>query len=142
MNHLSSGGKEIKRDSPSSGERRGRSPNRSSAGLKGRAGGNPGSEKPAGERNGMGRPAAEGESPVREPLAAACARRLSRAGHEEPRLNPGRPRSKAEHPCATDSGRVPRGKGEKNPGEGSETEPETMDRQDVAGARALAACLL
>ena len=52
---------------------------------------------------------------------------LSTAGHEKPCRNPGRPRSKAKYSIATDSAEVPGGKGEKNPGEGSETEPETID---------------
>ena len=38
------------------------------------------------------------------------------------RPNPGRPLSKAKHYPMTDSERVPRGKGEKNPREGSETD--------------------
>jgi len=36
---------------------------------------------------------------------------------------------------ATDSAEVPRGKGEKNPGEGSEIEPETMSPQQVGAWR-------
>ena len=36
---------------------------------------------------------------------------------------------------ATDSAEVPRGKGEKNPGEGSEIEPETMCPQQVGALR-------
>ena len=38
----------------------------------------------------------------------------------KPRPNPGRPLSKANYSMMTDSGQVPRGKGEKNPVEGSE----------------------
>ena len=38
---------------------------------------------------------------------------------------------------STDSAEVPRGKGEKNPGEGSETEPETMSPQQVGAWRKL-----
>ena len=52
------------------------------------------------------------------------------------RLNQGGPPSKAEYSLMTDSGPVPRGKGEKNPGEGSETEPETVRLQTV-GAQLL-----
>ena len=55
----------------------------------------------------------------------------SRAGHEKPCLNMGGPSSKAKYSSSTDSEPVPWGKGEKNPGEGSEKEPETMDPQQV-----------
>lgn len=41
--------------------------------------------------------------------------------------------SKAKYYLATDSALVPRGKGEKNPGEGSEREPETPDLQTAEG---------
>ena len=51
--------------------------------------------------------AAEGDSPVRATRPASVMRFLSRAGHEEPCLNPGRPRSKAEYSAATDSEEVP-----------------------------------
>jgi len=47
-------------------------------------------------------------------------------------LNPGGPPSKAKYSSVTDSAPVPRGKGEKNPVEGSEIEPETMRLQAVA----------
>jgi hypothetical protein len=56
---------------------------------------------------------------------------LSTARPEKPCRNPGLPRSKAKNVAATDSEEVPRGKGEKNPGEGSEIEPETMCPQQV-----------
>ena len=58
---------------------------------------------------------------------------LSTARLEKPCRNLGRPRSKAKHDTSTDSAEVPRGKGEKNPGEGSEIEPETMSPQQVGG---------
>ena len=45
---------------------------------------------------------------------------LSRAGHVKPGLNLGGPPSKAKNLSMTDSEPVPRGKGEKNPSEGSE----------------------
>jgi hypothetical protein len=48
-------------------------------------------------------------------------------------LNPGGPPSKAKHYLLTDSGQVPRGKGEKNPDEGSEIEHETLRLQAVQG---------
>ena len=43
----------------------------------------------------------------------------------------GGPSSKAKYSWLTDSEPVPWGKGEKNPGEGSETEPETVYVQAV-----------
>ena len=43
----------------------------------------------------------------------------------------GGPSSKAKYSLPTDSERVPWGKGEKNPGEGSEIEPETVYVQAV-----------
>ena len=82
----------------------------------------------------MGRPARGGESPVPDIEGPSWGGFLSTARLEEPCRNPGRPRSKAKHDMATDSAEVPRGKGEKNPGEGSEIEPETMSPQQVGGA--------
>ena len=78
----------------------------------------------------MERPAIDGDSPVFE------SRRdpswyLSTAGHEKPGGNLGGPSSKAKYSCSTDSELVPRGKGEKNPGEGSEIVPETVCLQAV-----------
>lgn len=49
----------------------------------------------------------------------------------EPCLNPGGPSSKAKYYLVTDSESVPRGKGEKNPVEGSEIDPETVRLQTV-----------
>lgn len=67
----------------------------------------------------------EGESPVVESLfAPSC--HPSSPGHEKPRVNPRGPPRKAKYSCVTDSEPVPRGKGEKNPDEGSEIEPETV----------------
>ena len=51
----------------------------------------------------------------------------------KPGLNLGRPLSKAKYLSITDSEPVPRGKGEKNPCEGSEIEPETNSLQTVGG---------
>ncbi len=48
-------------------------------------------------------------------------------------MNQPRPRGKAKYYCVTDSATVPRGKGEKNPGEGSETEHETVSLQAMGG---------
>ena len=85
----------------------------------------------------MGRPAREGESPVVETTTLLRETdNLSTARPEKPCRKQGRPRSKAKYDTATDSAEVPRGKGEKNPGEGSEIEPETMSPQQVkASAR-------
>ena len=44
----------------------------------------------------------------------------SKTGHVQSCLNLPGPSGKAKYYCATDSGQVPRGKGEKNPGEGSQ----------------------
>jgi len=74
-----------------------------------------------GQGNGLERPAAGGESPVPEartrPICIP-----STTGHVKPRRNLGGPPPKAKHYAMTDSELVPRGKGEKNPGEGSETD--------------------
>ena len=85
------------------------------------------------KRNGLERPGTQGETPVR---GRALTVRVSRAGHVVSCLNTGGPSSKAEYVLATDSAPVPRGKGEKNPCEGSETESETA-RVQAAGARGL-----
>ena len=81
----------------------------------------------------MGRRTVEGESPVLETMSL-LASILSGTGHEKSCLNLGGPLSKAKYYLLTDSEQVPRGKGEKNPDEGSEIEPETMRLQAV-GAR-------
>ena len=47
----------------------------------------------------------------------------------------GGPSSKAKYSWLTDSEPVPWGKGEKNPGKGSEIEPETIDWQDVTARK-------
>ena len=52
----------------------------------------------------------------------------------KPGVNPGGPPPKAKYYLATDSAQVGRPKNEKNPGEGSEIEPETIHLQAV-GAR-------
>ena len=80
----------------------------------------------------MGRPAAEGESPVSErndPPAVIP----SIARHEKPGVNQRGPPRKAKYYWTTDSVIVARVKGEKNPGEGSEIVPETMYLQAVGG---------
>jgi hypothetical protein len=54
-------------------------------------------------------------------------------GHEESRVNLRGPPRKAKYSWMTDSELVPRGKGEKNPDEGSEIELETACLQTVRG---------
>ena len=54
-------------------------------------------------------------------------------GHEKSRVNQPGPPGKAKYSCVTDSEQVPRGKSEKNPGEGSEIERETVSLQAVEG---------
>ena len=49
------------------------------------------------------------------------------------RVNQPGPPGKAKYYCVTDREPVPRGKGEKNPGEGSEREPETVSLQAMGG---------
>ena len=62
---------------------------------------------------------------------ATSRRHPSTAGHEKPCGNLGGPSSKAKYYLTTDSGPVPRGKGEKHPDEGSEIDPETVCLQAV-----------
>ena len=59
----------------------------------------------------------------------------SNAGHEESCMNLPGPSGKAKYSQVTDSERVPWGKGEKNPGEGSEIVPETACLQAVGGRK-------
>ena len=56
---------------------------------------------------------------------------LSTTGHLKSCGNPGRPLSKTKYSSATDSELVPRGKGEKHPGEGDEIVSETVHLQSV-----------
>ena len=80
----------------------------------------------------MGRPAAEGDSPVTEshqPPAVIP----SSAGHGKPGVNLGGPPPKAKYYWTTDSVIVARAKGEKYPVEGSEIVPETIHLQAVEG---------
>ena len=69
-----------------------------------------------------------GDSPVCENLLKV---KSSRSGHVKSWLNMGGPSSKAKYSMLTDSELVPWGKGEKNPGEGSEIEPEILCLQAV-----------
>lgn len=80
--------------------------------------------------NDLERSARDGDSPVVESLRSPS-RYPSTAGHVQSGGNLGGPSSKAKYYSLTDSERVPRGKGEKNPGEGSEIESETVCLQAV-----------
>ena len=80
----------------------------------------------------MGRPTAEGESPVTERIVPPVAIPSS-ARHVEPGVNLWGPPHKAKYYWMTDSVIVARAKGEKDPGKGSEIEPETMYLQAVGG---------
>ena len=75
-------------------------------------------------------PAKDGDSPVGE-TQKGPSWYPSTAGHVQSGGNLGRPFSKAKYYSLTDSELVPRGKGEKNPGEGSEIVPETVCLQAV-----------
>ena len=80
----------------------------------------------------MERPTIERDSRVRENLELSVLLRLpSKAGHEESCMNLPGPSGKAKYSEVTDSEPVPRGKGEKNPCEGSEIVPETVCLQAV-----------
>jgi hypothetical protein len=87
----------------------------------------------------MERPAIDGDSPVDE---RALDMKMSKAGHVKPCLNMGGPSSKAKYYWLTDSELVPWGKGEKNPGEGSEIDPETVYVQAVEALNWVTAYLL
>ena len=80
--------------------------------------------------NRLGSLTIEGESPVIE-INYTLVRIPSKAGHEEPCLNPPRPWGKAKYFQVTDSERVQWWKGEKNSEKLSETEPETVSLQTV-----------
>ena len=72
----------------------------------------------------------EGDSPVRVQTTRDSGI-PSRAGHEKSCLNSPGPPGKAKYSRETDSEPVPRGKGEKNPWQGSETDPEPARLQAV-----------
>ena len=72
----------------------------------------------------------EGESPVVENRTwSICI--PSSTEPEKFRVNQRGPPRKAKYYCVTDREIVPRGKGEKNPGEGSEIEHETVSLQAI-----------
>ncbi len=80
----------------------------------------------------MGRPAAEGESPLDESKVPPV-EFPSSTKHGKPGVNLGGPPPKAKYYWTTDSVIVARAKGEKYPGKGSEIVPETMYIQAVGG---------
>ena len=82
----------------------------------------------------MERPTIERDSRVRENFELSVMLwHPSNAGHEESCMNLPGPSGKAKYSEVTDSEPVPGGKGEKNPGEGSEIVPETVCLQAVGG---------
>ena len=120
LKHLSTWRKRNQtRDSPSSGERTGNSPNprrvtgvhRCAAGVVSLAwaGCTTGRvvKKLACSGTSLGRTTAGGESPVHETRRPTWGRHLSTVGHVKSCRNPGGPSSKAKHVAATDSAEVP-----------------------------------
>jgi hypothetical protein len=77
--------------------------------------------------NCLERQAIAGDSPV----GGEYRQSLSRAGHVKSCLNMGGTPSKAKYSSMTDSEQVPWGKGEKNPDEGNEIDPEIECLQTV-----------
>ena len=87
----------------------------------------------------MESPAIEGDSPVYERASKGVT--MSKSGHVISWLKIGGPSSKAKYYLLTDSEQVPWGKGEKNPGEGSEIESETVCVQAVEALRKQSDCV-
>ena len=83
----------------------------------------------------MERPAIEGDSPVIENNWSCLFKFPSNTEHEKFCVNLPGPSGKAKYSHVTDSELVPWGKGEKNPGEGSEIEPEIICIQAVGALR-------
>ena len=79
--------------------------------------------------------AIDGDSPVQVKTVTDSGI-LSSAGHVKPCMNLWGPSHKAKYSWETDSEPVPWGKGEKNPEQGSEIDPETIRLQAVGGLRA------
>ncbi len=79
-----------------------------------------------------------GDSPVSENILWV---KSSRSEHVTFWLNMGGPSSKAKYSLSTDSEPVLWRKGEKNPGEGSEIEPETAYVQAVGARLRLGDCV-
>ena len=78
--------------------------------------------------------AIDGDSPV-QARSVIDSGILSSAGHVKPCMNPAGPSAKAKYSWETDSEPVPWGKGEKNPEQGSEIDPETIRLQAVGAFR-------
>lgn len=72
----------------------------------------------------------KGDNPVHK-MRTILSSILSRAGHVESCLNQPEPSGKAKYSSETDSERVLWRKGEKNPEQGSEKDPETVCLQAV-----------
>ena len=90
----------------------------------------------------MERMSVEGERPVHE-IVFIPSSILSRAGHVKSCLNLPEPSGKAKYSSETDSERVLWRKGEKNPEQGSEIDPETVCLQAVeALGRRRAFCIM
>ena len=83
--------------------------------------------------NGLESPSIESERLVQVSLLCESSI-LSMAGHEESCQNQPGPPGKAKYSQETDSGPVLGRKGEKNPEQGSEIEPETIRLQPVGAA--------
>ena len=77
----------------------------------------------------------EGDSPVRVKKVVRCI--LSKAGPVKPCLNPRAPSRKAKYDWVTDSEPVLWRKGEKNPEQGNEIDPETTYLQAEGGGRSV-----
>ena len=74
-------------------------------------------------------------------ISDSMVRYLSRAGHEKPCLNPGRPRSKAKYETATDSEEYREGKAKRTPVRGvkENLKPQT---DKMSRPERVVACLL
>ena len=83
----------------------------------------------------------EGENPVYDLLTKPSGI-LSSAGHEKSCVKLRGPSRKAKYTQENDSGPVPIGKGEKNPEQGSEIDPEPVCLLAVGASSDVTACLL
>ena len=136
-NILVTEGKESKSDSLSSGERKGTSLNYRAC-----------LDRVVGQHNDIARIRRSNwmlhlrgwKSRIRKFKRVSCI--PSSMGHVKSRVNLRGPPRKAKYSWMTDSATVPWGKGEKNPGQGSEIEYETVSLQAVEGCWHLTACLL
>ena len=83
----------------------------------------------------------EGDSPVTEIARNSLTAYPSKAGHVKSCLNLRGPSRKAKYYLETDSEQVPRGKGEKNPCEGSQKNLKPHAYKQFEGYAAQAECL-